>query len=63
MAKAGTAVLRCADTWSALAAAGRSDGATFDRWRRVNELAATLPSDEDHAISQMRKAAGELRDG
>ena len=63
MAKAGTALLRCADTWSALAAAGRRDGATFDRWRRVNELAATLPSDEDHAISQMRKAAGELRDG
>ncbi|QBX56408.1 DUF4872 domain-containing protein [Nocardioides seonyuensis] len=63
MAKAGTALLRCADTWSALAAAGRSDAATFDRWRRVNELIATLPSDEDHAISQMRKAAGELSDG
>ncbi|WP_284533832.1 BtrH N-terminal domain-containing protein [Nocardioides sp. T2.26MG-1] len=63
MAKAGTALLRCADTWSALAAAGRSDGSTLDRWRRVTELAATLPRDEDHAISQMRKAAGELRDG
>jgi hypothetical protein len=63
IAEAGTALLRCADTWSALAAAGRSDGATFDRWRRVIELAATIPSDEEHAISRMRKAAGELRDG
>ena len=60
MAKAGPALLRCADTWSALAAAGRSDGSTLDRWRRVNELAATLPRDEGHAISHMRKAAGEL---
>ncbi|MBM6547261.1 BtrH N-terminal domain-containing protein [Janibacter sp. YIM B02568] len=63
MAKAGTALLRCADTWSALAAAGRSDGSTLDRWRRVNELAATLPTHEDHAVSQMRMAAAELAMG
>lgn len=60
VAEAGTALLRCADTWSAVAAAGRSDESTVERWRRVNELTATLPAHEDHATSQMRMAAAEL---
>lgn len=63
VAGAGTALVQCADTWSALAAAGRSDGSTLERWRRVNELAATLPSEEDHAASQMGIAAAKLVDG
>lgn len=63
VAEAGTALLRCADTWSAMAAAGRGDGSTLERWRRVNEFAATLPSLEDYAVSKMRAAAAELGDG
>lgn len=63
VAQASTALLRSADTWSALAAAGRSDGSTFERWRRVNEVAATLPSHEEHAVSQMRIAAADLVGG
>ena len=63
VAKAGTALLRCADTWSALAAAGRSGGSPGERWRRANELAATLPAHEAHAVSQMRMAAVDLATG
>lgn len=63
VAEAGTALLRCADTWSAMAAAGRGDGSTHERWQRVNQLAAKLPSQEDQAVSQMREAAAELSDG
>lgn len=63
VAQASTELLRCADTWSAVAAAGRSHGPTVDRWRRVTELAATLPAHEDHALSQMRMAAAALKDG
>lgn len=60
VATAGTSLLRCADTWSAVAAAGRSDGSTLERWRRVHELAATLPTREDQAVAEMRSAAAEL---
>lgn len=60
VARAGTALLRCADTWSAMAAAGRGDGSTLERWRRVHDLAATLPTHENHAVAEMRLAAAEL---
>lgn len=60
VATAGTALLRCADTWSAVAAAGRSDGSTLERWRRVHELAAALPIHKDQAVAEMRLAAAEL---
>ena len=63
VAEAGTALLRCADTWSAAAAAGRSDESTVERWRRVNEFTATLPAHEDHATSQMRDGGGRVGDG
>ena len=57
---AGTAVLRSADGWSALAAAGRSQGTTIDRWRSVAEVAATLPAQEESAVSTMEVAAAAL---
>lgn len=57
---AGTAVLRSADGWSALAAAGRSPGTTTDRWRSVAEVAATLPAQEESAVSTMAVAAAAL---
>lgn len=60
VARAGTALLHCADTWSAVAAAGRGDGSTLERWRRVRDLAATLPTHEDRAVAEMRRAAAEL---
>lgn len=60
LSQAGTALLGCADTWSAIAAAGRGDGPTADRWRRVAELAASLPTHEQDALTQMRVAAAAL---
>lgn len=60
LARAGTAVLRCADGWSALAAAGRSEGTISDRWRSVAEVAARLPALEEAAASTMAVAASAL---
>jgi hypothetical protein len=60
LAQAGTALLQCADGWSALAAAGRIDGTISDRWRSVAEVAATLPALEEAAASTMAVAASAL---
>jgi hypothetical protein len=61
--QAGTALLRCADIWSDMAAAGRGDGPTAERWRRITDLASTLPTHEQHALTQMRVAATALKVG
>lgn len=57
LAEAGVAVLRCADGWSALTAAGRGEATTDQRWRAVLEPARALPQLEEDGISKMAHAA------
>lgn len=58
--QAGVEILRCADAWSALAAAGRSDDAIGDRWRAVAAAARRLPGLEVTAVATMALAASAL---
>ena len=60
LARAGRAILRCANEWSALAAAGRNGNPIRDRWGAVATVARTLPALEQAAVSRMAAAASAL---